>query len=206
MSNKNHWEKIYIEKKPNEVSWTQEVPDTSINFFNSFNLDRSSPIIDIGGGESRFVDYLIENGFNNISILDISENAINRVKERLGKNSKRINWIITDINDFNPKIKYSFWHDRALFHFLTEKKQIKRYTEIVNSYARNFLLGTFSKLGPSKCSGLDIRQYDKNSLEKLFCFGNLMMKECEYINHVTPFKTIQNFIFCSFSSKSTIEH
>ena len=148
MSNKNHWEKIYIEKNPNEVSWTQEVPDTSINFFNSFNLDKSSPIIDIGGGESRFVDYLIENGFNNISILDISENAINRVRERLGKNSKRINWIITDINDFNPKIKYSFWHDRALFHFLTEKKQIKRYTEIVNSYARNFLVGTFSKLGP----------------------------------------------------------
>ena len=119
--------------------------------------------------------------------------------------TKRINWIITDINDFNPKIKYSFWHDRALFHFLTEKKQIKRYTEIVNSFARNFLVGTFSKLGPSKCSGLDIRQYDKNSLEKLFCFGNLIMKECEYINHVTPFKTIQNFIFCSFSSKSTIE-
>ena len=105
MSNKNYWEKIYIEKNPNEVSWKQEVPDTSINFFNSFNLHKSSPIIDIGGGESRFVDYLIENGFNNISILDISENAINRVKERLGKNSKRINWIITDINDFNPKIK-----------------------------------------------------------------------------------------------------
>jgi len=117
MSNKNHWEKIYVEKKPNEVSWTEEVPDTTINFFNKFNLDRSSPIIDVGGGESKFVDYLIEKGYFNISILDISGNAISRVKERLGENSKKINWIITDINDFNPKIKYSFWHDRACFIF-----------------------------------------------------------------------------------------
>ena len=139
MSNKNHWEKIYTEKNPNEVSWTQEVPDTSINFFNSFNLDKSSPIIDIGGGESRFVDYLIENGFNNISILDISENAINRVRERLGKNSKRINWIITDINDFNPKIKYSFWHDRALFHFLTEKNKSKDILKLLTHMQETFL-------------------------------------------------------------------
>ena len=201
MSNKNHWEKIYVEKKPNEVSWTQEVPDTTINFFNKFNLDRSSPIIDVGGGESKFVDYLIEKGYFNISILDISRNAISRVKERLGENSKKINWIITDINDFNPKIKYSFWHDRALFHFLTEKKQIERYTKIVNSFAENFLVGTFSKSGPLKCSGLDIKQYDQDSLEKLFGFGNLMMNDHEYINHITPFETNQNFIFCSFSSK-----
>ena len=201
MSIKNHWEKIYVEKKPNEVSWTQEVPDTTINFFNKFNLDRSSPIIDVGGGESKFVDYLIEKGYFNISILDISGNAISRVKERLGENSKKINWIITDINDFNPKIKYSFWHDRALFHFLTENKQIERYTKIVNSFAENFLVGTFSKSGPLKCSGLDIKQYDQDSLEKLFSFGNLMMNDHEYINHITPFETNQNFIFCSFSSK-----
>ena len=117
MSTKSHWDKIYKEKSPNEVSWTQEVPVTSIKFLVKFNIDKSSPIIDIGGGESRFVDYLIKNEYKNISVLDISINAINRVKNRLGKDSDSVNWIVSDINDFNPKTQYSFWHDRAVFHF-----------------------------------------------------------------------------------------
>ena len=201
MSTKSHWEKIYMEKNSEEVSWTQEVPSTSINFFNYYNIDKESPIIDIGGGESKFVDYLIKNEYKNISVLDISKNAINKVKDRLGKDSDNINWIVSDINDFNPKIKYSFWHDRALFHFLTDKTEIKRYVKIVNEFSKNFVVGTFSKSGPLKCSGLNISQYDKDSLEKLFCDGELSINDYEYINHATPFETTQNFIFCGFSSK-----
>jgi len=201
MSTKSHWEKIYMEKSSDQVSWTQEVPTTSIKFFNNYNIDKDSPIIDIGGGESKFVDYLIDNKYKNISVLDISKNAIERVKDRLGKLSDNINWIICDINDFNPKIKYSFWHDRAVFHFLTEEFQIQRYASIVNKFTQNFVVGTFSKSGPLKCSGLKISQYDKDSLEKLFCEGSLSLNHYEYINHITPFETNQNFIFCGFSSK-----
>lgn len=201
MSNKSHWENIYKEKGPQEVSWTQEIPTTSIEFFNDFKIEKSDPIIDIGGGESKFVDYLIKNEYQNISVLDVSINAINRVKDRLGKDSDNVNWIVSDINDFNPKIQYSFWHDRAVFHFLTEKTKIKRYVKIVNEFSKNFVVGTFSKSGPLKCSGLNISQYDKDSLEKLFCDGKLSINDYEYINHTTPFETTQNFIFCSFSSK-----
>ena len=103
MSSKSHWEKIYKEKSPQEVSWTQETPTTSIEFFNDFKIQKDDPIIDVGGGESKFVDYLIDNGYKNISVLDISENAINNAKKRIGGRSKFINWIICDINEFEPE-------------------------------------------------------------------------------------------------------
>jgi SAM-dependent methyltransferase len=200
MSTKSHWEKIYSEKSPQEVSWTQEIPETSIEFFNDFKLSKTSPIIDIGGGESKFVDYLLEEGYQNISVLDISENAIKRAKDRLGKKSKNIEWIVCDINDFNPKKKYALWHDRAVFHFLTSDIDINRYVENVKLYAENFIIGSFSTSGPKKCSGLDITQYDKSLLSKLF-EEFMSFKKVEHINHITPFKTTQNFIFCSFSAK-----
>ena len=200
MSTKSHWEKIYSEKSPQEVSWTQEIPETSIKFFNDFKLSKTSQIIDIGGGESKFVDYLLEEGYQNISVLDISENAIKRAKDRLGKKSKNIEWIVCDINDFNPKKKYALWHDRAVFHFLTSDIDINRYVENVKLYAENFIIGSFSTSGPKKCSGLEITQYDKSLLSKLF-EDSMEIEKVEYINHTTPFETTQNFIFCSFSSK-----
>ena len=200
MSTKSHWEKIYSEKTPQEVSWTQEIPETSIEFFNEFKLSKTSPIIDIGGGESKFVDFLLAEGYQNISVLDISENALKRAKDRLGEKSKNIEWIVCDINDFNPKKKYALWHDRAVFHFLTSNVEINRYVENVKQNSENFIVGTFSTSGPKKCSGLEISQYDKNLLSKLF-EESMTINKVEYINHITPFETTQNFIFCSFSAK-----
>ena len=200
MSTKSHWEKIYSEKSPQEVSWTQEIPETSIEFFNEFKLSKTSPIIDIGGGESKFVDFLLAEGYKNISVLDISENALKRAKDRLGEKSKNIEWIVCDINDFNPKKKYALWHDRAVFHFLTSNVEINRYVKNVKQNSENFIVGTFSTSGPKKCSGLEISQYDKNLLSKLF-EESMTINKVEYINHITPFETTQNFIFCSFSAK-----
>ena len=200
MSTKSHWEKIYSEKSPQEVSWTQEIPETSIEFFNDFKLSKTSPIIDVGGGESKFVDYLLEEGYQDISVLDISENAIKRAKDRLGKKSKNIKWIVCDINDFKPMKKYALWHDRAVFHFLTSDININKYVENVKLYSENFIVGTFSTSGPKKCSGLDITQYNKSLLGKLF-EEFMAIKKIEHINHITPFETTQNFIFCSFSAK-----
>ena len=200
MSTKSHWEKIYSEKSPQEVSWTQEIPETSIEFFNDFKLSKTSPIIDVGGGESKFVDYLLEEGYQDISVLDISENAIKRAKDRLSKKSKNIKWIVCDINDFKPMKKYALWHDRAVFHFLTSDININKYVENVKLYSENFIVGTFSTSGPKKCSGLDITQYNKSLLGKLF-EEFMAIKKIEHINHITPFETSQNFIFCSFSAK-----
>ena len=200
MSTRSHWEKIYLEKSSQEVSWTQDVPETSIEFFNDFKLSKTSPIIDVGGGESKFVDYLLEEGYQDISVLDISENAIKRAKDRLGKKSKNIKWIVCDINDFKPKKKYALWHDRAVFHFLTSDIDINKYVENVKLYSENFIVGTFSTSGPKKCSGLDITQYNKSLLSKLF-EEFMVIKKIEHINHITPFETTQNFIFCSFSAK-----
>ena len=149
MSSKSHWEKIYKEKSPHEVSWTQEIPSTSINFFSDFKIQKDDPIIDVGGGESKFVDYLIDNGYENISVLDISENAINRAKDRIGFRSKFINWIVCDINNFEPEKNYAVWHDRASFHFLTSQTEIDRYVRKVKLNAKNFIIGTFSTLGLS---------------------------------------------------------
>ena len=116
---KNHWETVYETKQPNEVSWTQEYPKTSIDFIHETHLDKTANIIDIGGGDSKLVDFLLEEGYENISVLDISANALERAKKRLGKNAGKVNWIVSDITEFKPETKYDIWHDRATFHFLT---------------------------------------------------------------------------------------
>lgn len=196
---KSHWENIYATKLPSEVSWTQEKPTSSIEFFKSFNLPLDASIIDTGGGESRFVDYLIEKGYTNVSVLDISKNAIERAKKRLGKKAQLVTWIVADINDFQPNTVYEFWHDRAAFHFLTDKEGIEQYAETVAKFANNVVIGTFSVDGPTKCSGLDITQYDEKSMRSLFEQKGFSTIECKRVDHQTPFDTIQNFVFCSFS-------
>src|SRR6187402_3411524 len=122
---KNHWETVYETKTPEQVSWTQEIPKTSLDFINSFNPDKSARIIDIGGGDSNLVDFLLDQGFENISVLDISAKALEKAKLRLGEKAKKVNWIVSDITEFEPQTTFDIWHDRAAFHFLTEDSQIK---------------------------------------------------------------------------------
>jgi ubiquinone/menaquinone biosynthesis C-methylase UbiE len=197
---KSHWEDIYKRKMPNEVSWTQEIPQTSIDFIKSFDLPKNAEIIDVGGGESKFIDYLLSKGYENITVLDISKNAIEKAKKRIGVNSDKVKWVVADINEFIPNNKFDFWHDRAVFHFLTNQESILKYSKMVSSYARNFVVGTFSNEGPKKCSGLDICQYDEISITKTFETPNFKKVESKRVNHETPFGTIQNFIFCSFTA------
>jgi len=196
-SRKNHWEAVYETKQPSEVSWTQENPKTSLDFIRETNLDKTAKIIDIGGGDSKLVDFLLEEGYENITVLDISEKALERTKKRLGKNAEKVNWIVSDITEFKPETPYDIWHDRASFHFLTTPEQIEKYVEITEKSVTGFLIiGTFSKNGPTKCSGLDIKQYSELELERQFsnCFNKL---KCITEDHVTPFETAQNFTFCA---------
>jgi SAM-dependent methyltransferase len=195
---KNHWETVYETKLPSEVSWTQEKPITSLDFIRETCLDKSAKIIDIGGGDSKLVDFLLEEGYENITVLDISAKALERAKKRLGKNAEKVQWIVSDITEFKPETSYDIWHDRAAFHFLTTAEQIKKYSEITQEWVNSFLIiGTFSENGPKKCSGLDITQYSEVEMEKQFSDGFKKLK-CYTEDHLTPFDTKQNFTFCIF--------
>lgn len=195
---KNHWEKVYETKNPDQVSWTQEKPKTSLDFINSLGLGKEAKIIDIGGGDSNLVDFLLEEGYENITVLDISAKALEKAKERLGNDAGKVKWITTDITAFEPSETYDIWHDRAAFHFLTTPEQVSKYVDIAENNIDGFMiLGTFSKNGPAKCSGLDIRQYDEESLTEKFEAGFEKIK-CVMEDHITPFETVQNFVFCSF--------
>ena len=200
MKNKNHWEKVFATKAENEVSWFQPYPKTSISFVEMFDLPLDANIIDIGGGDSNFVDTLVVKGFKNIFVLDISENAINRVKKRLGEKAQYVNWIVSDITEFAPNVQFDFWHDRAAFHFLTSENKINNYVSIAEKAIRPngyLILGTFSETGPEKCSGLEIKQYSELSMSSRF-EPKFERIKCITENHKTPFNTIQSFLFCSF--------
>lgn len=200
---KEHWENVFSTKTENEVSWFQTYPKTSMSFIELFNLPLNAKIIDIGGGDSHFVDALLEKGYTNITVLDISEKAINRAKKRLGDKSEMVNWVVTDIADFNPNEKFDFWHDRAAFHFLTTNDKIYKYVEIAENSVKQggyFILGTFSEQGPKKCSGLEIKQYNEVSMSARFEVKFDRIK-CFTEDHITPFNTVQNFQFCSFKRK-----
>jgi ubiquinone/menaquinone biosynthesis C-methylase UbiE len=197
---KKHWENIYQTKKFEEVSWYQSKPETSLEFIHEFNVPKNAAIIDIGGGDSFLVDYLLGEGYEDITVLDISEHALSRAKERLGDKAQKVKWIVADAATFKPDQKYDFWHDRAAFHFLTTEDEIENYIQTINQSLNNsgvIVIGTFSEEGPTKCSGIEIKQYSENTLGKKM--GKFFEKmKCKIENHLTPSQTIQNFIFCSF--------
>lgn len=201
---KKHWESIYQTKEINEVSWFEPTPETSLNFFKEYKISLTAKIIDIGGGDSFLVDHLLDLGYVDITVLDISAASLNRAKARLGDRAKNVKWIVTDAANFKPTEKYDFWHDRAAFHFLTSENEITSY---LNTAQQNItsdgilVIGTFSKEGPKKCSGIEIKQYSESTLiERLNPFFQKI--KCITIDHKTPFATIQNFVFCSFKNST----
>ncbi len=197
---KEHWDNIYQNKQLSEVSWYQPVPQTSLDFIADYNLSKNSKIIDIGGEDSFLVDHLLAFGYQDITVLDISELAIDRAKKRLGADADKVRWIASDVTEFHSTEQYDFWHDRATFHFLTDQNDIHRYINTANQSINPtgyMMVGTFSENGPKKCSGIDIKQYSETSLADQMQehFEKIL---CSYTNHLTPSGTIQNFVFCAF--------
>ena len=201
--NKNleeHWQEVYQKKNENEVSWFQKSPKLSLDFICGLNLNLDSHIIDIGAGESRLVDNLLNLGYTNVSVLDISLKSIEKTKKRLGLKSKLVNWIVSDINDFKPKHKYDLWHDRAAFHFLKDSLEIKNYIKLLKNSLNidaDLIMATFSDNGPLKCSGLEVSRYSKNSISNLLKNDFKLIKS-EISIHKTPFNTTQEFLFTKF--------
>jgi SAM-dependent methyltransferase len=196
-----HWQTIYSTKAPDQVSWTQPVPSTSLDFLASFGLGKDARIIDIGGGDSHFVDFLVAAGYRSITVLDLSAAALERAKARLGDKAHLVNWVVGDVLQFQPEPgAYDVWHDRATFHFFTTAADIAAYLAVAELAvpATGYLtVGTFSTEGPTSCSGLPVKQYDEPTLAEQLRRGFAKIR-CLTENHLTPFNTLQNFLFCSF--------
>ena len=198
----NHWDTVYKTKDANQVSWTQEIPKTSLDFIHSFGLTKNASIIDIGGGDSKLVDYLLDEGYENVTVLDISAQALEKAKKRLGEKSRKVNWVVSDITEFRPDNTFDVWHDRATFHFLTSADQVTKYMDTARKSVSGYLtIGTFSNIGPEKCSGLNIKQYSEKTLTSELKNGFDKIRSINE-DHITPFDTIQNFLFCSFKRQS----
>ena len=197
---KEHWEDIWTRKKSYDLSWHLEDPKTSLNLISLTNPTKDTKIIDVGGGDSKLVDKLLEMNFKNITVLDISAKALKMTKERLDKKANMVKWIECDIRKFESDEKYDIWHDRALLHFLTSEKDISRYVELVRKYVKDggyVIISAFSKKGPMMCSGLDTKQYSEESMKKLFSNGFEHIKSLEE-EHLTPNKISQIFIYTVF--------
>ena len=198
MEKKKHWEKIYQTKNIDGVSWYQETPYESIELIKKFSTTDSDMIIDIGCGKSFLADNLLKLNYKNITLVDISLNALKEVKERL--NNKSLNFIETDVLNLKLERTFDIWHDRAVFHFISNKKSIEKYISLCNEYigeGGKLIIGTFAEDGPLKCSGLEIKRYSVENLKELF------KENFEFIEgfkklHSTPFGTRQSFTFCVF--------
>ena len=198
MENKLHWEKIYQTKTNDGVSWFQETPTESIELIKKYSSNNSDKIIDVGCGKGFLADNLLESKFKDITLVDISSNALSEINNRL--KNQYLSFIETDILNFNSDNKYDVWHDRAVFHFITENKSIDKYISLCNEYINiggTLIIGTFAEDGPLKCSGLEIKRYSIDDLENLFK-ENFELAKGFKMSHKTPFDTQQSFTFCVF--------
>jgi 2-polyprenyl-3-methyl-5-hydroxy-6-metoxy-1,4-benzoquinol methylase len=194
-----HWEKVYTTKAPDQVSWYRPHLETSISLIERSVSDRSASIIDVGGGESTLVDDLLARGFQGVTVLDVSQVAIEATKKRLGQVAHRVHWLTADITkvELHP-VAYDVWHDRAVFHFLTVPEQRASYVRQVMRSVRaggHVIVSTFGPKGPTKCSGLDVVRYDADSLHDEFGPRFRLVDSSQEL-HKTPFGTTQQFLYC----------
>ncbi len=195
-----HWNTVFQTKRPDEVSWYEAYPHRSVATLEGFGLPRTARIIDIGGGDSRLVDALLALDYACLTVLDISADALDRAKTRLGKLAHRVQWIVSDVTTYRPAEPFDIWHDRAAFHFLTTTDAVARYLAAAEAGVRAggyLTVGTFSDNGPKQCSGLPVQQYSPDQLAGRF--GQQFDKlRCDEADHQTPTGAVQRFTFCQF--------
>jgi 2-polyprenyl-3-methyl-5-hydroxy-6-metoxy-1,4-benzoquinol methylase len=199
MNMKTHWETVYANKAPDAFSWYRPHLETSLALIKRAADARSASIIDVGGGESTLVDDLLLRGYKNITVLDISQTAIDLTKRRLGSAAAQVHWLVADITgtELEPRA-YDLWHDRAVFHFLTAPEQRIAYVRQVARSVKpggHVIVSTFGPEGPTKCSGLEVIRYDAESLHGEFG-GRFRLVESSKELHHTPFGTTQQFLYC----------
>ncbi len=197
---KHHWGKVYQDKEPGQVSWYQSYPRVSLDMIASTKISLNKKIIDVGAGASVLVDKLLEIGFKDITVLDISLKAIEYSQERLKQNASKIKWIEADITDFEPPEQYDLWHDRAVFHFLTNQQDRKKYVCTMEKAVKvggHVIMAAFALDGPLKCSGLDVERYDSQKMEIELGSSFELVKSIDEV-HKTPWDKEQKFTYCYF--------
>lgn len=199
---KSHWEQVYGSKKPTEVSWFQPVPEKSLQLIRATGIERGQAILDAGGGASTLVDNLLAEGYRDISVLDISANALLKSQDRLGEKAGEVSWIEADVTEFTPARRYDLWHDRAVFHFLTDAANRDRYIDVVCRSVKpqgNLVLATFGPQGPLRCSGLEICRYGIEQLTDLLG-ADFALQSHELDEHRTPSGSVQQFLYSWWKS------
>lgn len=197
----DYWNTIYQTKPAHTVSWYEHYPHHSVRMILSAELPLDARIIDVGGGDSRLVDALLALGFQNVTVLDLSQHALDRAKARLGHRADEVNWLVEDITAFTPPVPFDFWHDRAAFHFLTTPDLVARYLHVAQAGIRKggvLTVGTFAEDGPTRCSGLPVRQYSPKTLTGQFA-PYFTRQQCDAVDHQTPSGVVQAFTFCQFT-------
>jgi hypothetical protein len=197
MSRKSHWEKVYRDKPVDQVSWFQTEPVVSLALIGAAGLTRQDRIIDIGGGASVLVDFLLQHGYRHPAVLDISAVALAHAHTRLGTGAGQVEWLEADVTEFTPPCEFRLWHDRAVFHFLTQPADRMKYRQALESALLpqgQVIIATFAQGGPEKCSGLDIVQYDAASLCAELGEGFELL-ETRTEMHRTPRAADQQFIY-----------
>ncbi len=199
MSAKTHWEHIYETKAPNQVSWFQEHANLSLDLIQRTGTPKTGPMIDVGGGASVLVENLLDAGYTNLTVLDISRAALQTARQSLGPRGDAVTWLSADITHASlPAHTYDLWHDRAVFHFLTLPADRARYVQTVRRTVRpggHVIVATFASDGPTQCSGLDVMRYDRESLHDEFGEDFKLMDSVQETHH-TPFGTEQKFVYC----------
>lgn len=197
---KAHWERVYALNSPDSVSWFESTPDISLRLIEKTQLSADAAIIDIGAGASALVDHLLARQFSNLTVLEISGRALDLVRRRLGATAANVNWIEGDVTTFVPRQKYALWHDRAVFHFLTEKKARDDYVRALEAAlvpGGHLVIATFAKDGPRRCSGLDVVRYDELAMSATLG-AKFSLIEAQHATHLTPTGKEQNFMYFLF--------
>ncbi len=199
MSLKTHWEHIYQTKAPTQVSWYQEHSLRSLQCIAQAGIAKTDQIIDVGGGPSALVSDLLNNGYQHITVLDISAAALEAAQQRLASRANEVTWLEADILQTKlPHHEYDLWHDRAVFHFLTELEDRRRYVNAVKETVKpggHVIVATFASDGPERCSGLPVVRYEPESLHNEFGDDFTLLDSAHEVHH-TPFGTDQKFIYC----------
>lgn len=200
---KEHWEKVYSTRKPNEVGWYQAYPEIPLRLIGATGIAKNAAIIDVGGGASNLVDALLENAYGDVTVLDISAAALEATRTRLGAASEQVKWLVADITRFVPEQQYALWHDRAVFHFLTDATARRKYMEAARAAlppGGHLIMATFALDGPPQCSGLDVVRYSAESLRQEVGEGFALAESFGGL-HITPSLGKQSYTFCRFIRK-----
>lgn len=204
MRSKEHWQAVYEKKASTEVSWYQAEPTRSMEWIRTVATDPRSAILDVGAGASRLVDRLLEHGYRRVAVLDIASVVLAEVRQRLGSRASEVEWFTGDVLEFVPPHHFDVWHDRAVLHFLREQEEQRRYADVLRSTLSpdgHVLISTFAIGGPTRCSGLDVVQHDRESLQALLGKEFRCLKEMKEL-HRTPGNSEQLFQFCLFARDS----